>query len=47
MIFALLIVSISATLSGCGNKGDLYLPDNNGSVDNSKTTDTIKTPKKR
>jgi len=48
MIFALFIMSVSSTLSGCGNKGDLYLPDNNkGSVDKSKNTDTVKTPKKR
>jgi len=46
MIFALFIVSISSTLTGCGNKGDLYLPDEKGSISKSKTTDTVKTPKK-
>jgi len=36
MIVFLFIVSISSMLSGCGNKGDLYLPDNSSSA-NKKT----------
>jgi predicted small lipoprotein YifL len=28
MVIFLGVISISAALSGCGNKGDLYLPDN-------------------
>jgi len=29
MIVFLFFVSVSSMLSGCGNKGDLYLPDHN------------------
>jgi len=39
MIFSLFILSVSGMLSGCGNKGDLYLPDN-GSIDKNSTNDT-------
>ncbi|MGK0272354.1 MAG: putative small lipoprotein YifL [Cocleimonas sp.] len=36
MISGLFILSVSSILSGCGNKGDLYLPDT-GSKTDSKT----------
>jgi predicted small lipoprotein YifL len=28
MVIGLFILSVSSMLAGCGNKGDLYLPDN-------------------
>ena len=35
MIAGLFILSVSSMLAGCGNKGDLYLPDkNSGTVTN-------------
>ena len=41
MIFYLFVLSLSSMLSGCGNKGDLYLPDtgsiDKGSINDSKT----------
>ncbi|WP_299870940.1 lipoprotein [uncultured Cocleimonas sp.] len=46
-LFALMIVALFiVTISGCGNKGDLYLPDAKSSASKSNTTDTVKPPKK-
>jgi len=36
MIFGLFNLGVAGMISGCGNKGDLYLPDS-GSVNDSKT----------
>lgn len=33
MILGLFILSLSSMLSGCGNKGDLYLPESGSSND--------------
>ena len=46
MIFGLFILSISSMLSGCGNKGDLYLPEN-GSADKPKTSPNNNPVKKK
>lgn len=32
MVAFLAVISVSSTLSGCGNKGDLYLPENASAV---------------
>jgi len=36
MVIALAVISISTALSGCGNKGALYLPDSNAKTTNAK-----------
>ncbi len=46
MIFGLFILSLSSMLSGCGNKGDLYLPEN-GSVDKPKNDSNTNSVKKK
>ncbi|MEH6457420.1 MAG: lipoprotein [Cocleimonas sp.] len=37
MVFGLFILSLSSMMSGCGNKGNLYLPDDGSSINDSKT----------
>jgi predicted small lipoprotein YifL len=34
MVIGLFVISISMALSGCGNKGELYLPDNTSTKQN-------------
>jgi len=38
MLIFLFVVSISSMLSGCGNKGDLYLPDHSAAAKKSDKT---------
>ncbi|WP_131904732.1 LPS translocon maturation chaperone LptM [Cocleimonas flava] len=46
MVFALFILSVSSLVTGCGNKGDLYLPDSKSSAAKSKTPNSKQSPKK-
>ena len=43
MIAGLFILSVSSMLSGCGNKGDLYLPDTGSKNDSKNSNLTPKT----
>jgi predicted small lipoprotein YifL len=46
MIVGLFILSVSSMVAGCGNKGDLYLPDKGSKNDTKPRTITSKVDKK-
>ncbi len=41
MVAGLFILSVSSMLSGCGNKGPLYLPDARSKNDSKKSTQNL------